>query len=331
MTGRLRLPSDPARRPLDDEAVFIGGMPRSGTSLMRDIIGSHPDVAMFPGELPVTTLLAGAFPEPFPPGKDEIERLVEAFVEHPRMERAGIELDRRPILDGLAAEPAITRITVLTHVMRQHARQAGRPRWGVKEPLTEFCADRLLAELPRATVVHMVRDPRDVVSSQRAIWGSEAQHVVSTTYAWRRSAALAHRQPQARARGYVAVRYENLVADPAAVVAAICEGVGIAYRPELLLLSARPPWWVNSSDPTSSKGRADIFASAVSRHVRDLPVADCCFMQLRARDEMERWGYQLRGVPLTAADRSRVGLRFAQEAAWRPVKWWRDRRAASRG
>ncbi|HYB42129.1 MAG TPA: sulfotransferase, partial [Candidatus Methylomirabilis sp.] len=87
MTGRLCPSADPARRPLDDEAVFVGGLPRSGTSLMRDIIGAHPDVAMFPGELPVTTLLAGTFPAPFPRGGDEIERLVGAFVEHPRVQR----------------------------------------------------------------------------------------------------------------------------------------------------------------------------------------------------------------------------------------------------
>jgi len=37
----------------------------------------------------------------------------------------------------------------------------------------------------------MVRDPRDVVTSQRGRWGGAAQHVVSTTDAWRRSAALA--------------------------------------------------------------------------------------------------------------------------------------------
>jgi hypothetical protein len=99
----------------------------------------------------------------------------------------------------------------------------------------------------------------------------------------------------------------------------------------MLLLSARPPWWVNSSDPASSKGRSDIFASAVSRHVHDLPAADSYFMQRRAADEMERWGYRPRTVPLAVGDRACVGLRFAQETVWRPIKWWRDRRLASRG
>ena len=41
-----------------DAAIFVGGMPRSGTSLMRDILGSHPDVAMFFGELPLWRELA---------------------------------------------------------------------------------------------------------------------------------------------------------------------------------------------------------------------------------------------------------------------------------
>ena len=44
--------------PPRDAAIFVGGMPRSGTSLMRDILGSHPDVAMFLGELPLWRELA---------------------------------------------------------------------------------------------------------------------------------------------------------------------------------------------------------------------------------------------------------------------------------
>jgi hypothetical protein len=67
---------------MSDRAILIGGVARSGTSLMRDIVGSHPDVAMFPSELPIGSLLSGALargdagrPDPgagFCPGEREI-------------------------------------------------------------------------------------------------------------------------------------------------------------------------------------------------------------------------------------------------------------------
>ena len=302
---------------LPDEAIFVGGIPRSGTSLMRDIVGAHPDVAMFPSELPLWRVIAVEFAGQDPGRRDVRTRLVGALVSHPRMSQSGIVLDGDAILSALEDERVVTAGTVFAHTMRQYARQRGRPRWAVKDPLTEFHADRIFEALPRASFVHMIRDPRDVIVSQRGMWGAAAQHVVSTTDAWRRSAALARRR--AGTRGYAAVRYEDLVADPAAVVPRVCEALGLAYRPEMLERSSRPRAWKYSGDPELA-GRDDIFRSAVARHVRQLPEADACFIQLRAAREMARWGYATRRVALTARDRGRVALRFTQEAVWRAVR-----------
>jgi hypothetical protein len=312
-----------------DEAIFIGGIPRSGTSLMRDIVGAHPDVAMFPSELPLWRVIAVEFAGQAPARRDVQARLVGALVNHPRVSQAGIILDGEAILNALADERVVTVGSVFAHTMRQYARQQGRPRWGVKDPLTEFHADRIFEELPRATFVHMIRDPRDVVTSQRGMWGAAAQHVVSTTDAWRRSAALARRR--AGTRGYVAVRYEDLVADPAAVVRRVCEALGLTYRPEMLERSWRPRSWRVSWDPELA-GRHDIFQGAVARHARQLHDADACFIQLRAGREMARWGYAERRVALTARDRGRIVLRFTQEAAWRAVRhvWSPPRRLVRR-
>jgi len=306
---------------LDDDGIIVGGVPRSGTSLMRDILGSHPDVAMFPGELPVARLAAGDFPAPDRHGRDPREYLVGELVNHPRMAQAGIVLDARAILDALGSEPPFTPVAVLAHVLRQLARQAGRPRWGVKDPLAEFHTDRLLAELPRATIVHMVRDPRDVVTSSRARWGAAAQHVVSATDAWRRSAALGRRQREDRTHGFVSVRYEDLVADPPAILRKVCNVAGLAYRPEMLERSTRPSGWGGSSDAGSRSPRV-IFPDAVSRHVGQLPAGDRRFIELRAGREMERWGYPRRPATLTARDRRLVALRLVQEAAWRALRRW---------
>ena len=286
---------------------------------MRDILGSHPDVAMFPAELPLWRVLALDFAGQDPRRREVQERLVGAIVTHPRMRQAGVALDGQAILDALASEGVSSLGMIFAQAMRQYARQAGRPRWGVKDPLSEFQADRIFAELPRARMVHMLRDPRDIVTSQRGMWGPRAQHIVSTIDSWRRSAALARRQMRARPGAYVAVRYEDLVADPAGVVRQVCDVVGLAYRPDMLEMAARPPWWVISSDP-ALRSRRDIFAEAVGRHLRQLARADSCFIQLRAGRELERWGYPSRPIPLTPGDRGRVALRFAQEAAWRVVR-----------
>lgn len=318
-TPETRAAAGPPAPPLPDAAILVGGIPRSGTSLMRDILGSHPDVAMFPAELPFWRVLAADFAGQDPGRRDVQQRVVDAIVSHPRMRQAGIGLDVEAVLRALAAEPPGTLGAVFAQAMREYARQAGRPRWGVKDPLSEFYAEIIFADLPAAAMVHMIRDPRDVVASQRAMWGAEAPHVVSTTDRWRRSAALARRRTRGRAARYVAVRYEELVADPPGVVCRVCDVVGLAYRPEMLELSARPSWWAGTSDPPLAD-RRDIFTESVARHLRQLGAADARFVELRAGREMERWGYRRRPVPLTPSDRGRLAARLAQEAVWRVLR-----------
>ena len=302
---------------LPDDPIFVGGLPRSGTSLMRDIIGSHPDVTMYPTELPLWRIIAVQFAREDLSRRETRARLVGALVNHPRMSQAGIVLDPGAILSALDGEPVVTVGVVFSHLMRQYARQQNRPRWGVKDPLNEFHADCIFAELPRASIVHMIRDPRDVVTSQRGRWGAAAQHVVSTTDAWRCSAALARQR--GRARGYVTVRYEDLVADPPAIVQRVCEGVGLDYRPAMLERSGRSRSWSAAWDPELA-GRTDIYEGAVARHRRQLPAADACFIQLRAGREMAHWGYATPPLALGARDSGVVALRFAQEVVWRAVR-----------
>jgi hypothetical protein len=297
---------------------------------MRAILGSHPDVAMFPEELPLWRALAPDFA-----GQDlgrpaVRERLVGALVTHRAVRQAAVTLDGEAILTALAGEPEITLGLVFAEAMRQYARQAGRPRWGVKEPRSEFCAERILAELPRARIVHMIRDPRDVVASQRASWGWVAQHVVSTTDTWRRSAALARRLTAAGTGGYLAVRYEDLVADPAAIVRRVCAVVGLDYRPTMLEMGGQPLWTGSNSSEEALADRRDIFDLSVARHVRQLPPPDACFIRLRAGREMEEWGYPSRPAPLTARDRGRLALRLAQEGAWRAARRLGLRRLVAR-
>jgi hypothetical protein len=311
-------PSRPPGRP-QDEAIFIGGMPRSGTSLMRAILGSHPDVAMFPRELPLWRGLAVAFAGRDLGRREERERLVETLVAHPVVADAGVALDASAILEALAGRPDVTLGAVFAAAMREHARRSGRPRWGVKEPRSEFHAERILAELPRAAFVHMIRDPRDVVASQRAMWGRTAQHVAATAAAWRRSAALARRMG-ARAGGYVAVRYEDLVTDPPAVVRRVCAAARLGYRPEMLEMGGQPLWPGSNSSDGALRDERGIFLAGVARHARQLAPPDVRFIELRAGREMERWGYPARPLRLTAGGRARLALRFAEEAGWHALR-----------
>ena len=292
--------------PPSDAAIFVGGMPRSGTSLMRDILGAHPDVAMFFGELPLWRELAAAHAGGDLARAADRDALIRDLVTHPRMQGARMTLDARELAAALSGEPAVSLGAVFAQALRQYARREGKPRWGVKDPRNEFYADQILAELPAARVVHMLRDPRDVLASQRAIWGHRAQHIVSTTYDWRRSAAVARRHQAVHQGSYAVVRYEDLVTDPTRVVRDLCRTLDLDYRPAMLDVAGRPPWAEGEGgDSRRSEPSTAISASRVGRHLRDLAPGEARYVEWRARREMDDWGYA-RATPAPSGGRARI-------------------------
>ncbi len=312
------VPPAPAR-PFD-RAIFVGGMPRSGTSLMRLILGLHPDVAMFPGELPLWREIAPAHASADLARPEARQRLVRHLAAHPRMHRAGIALDETALLAELGAEPAVTVGAVFARALREVARQAGKPCWGVKDPRSEFHADRIFAELPAARMVHMVRDPRDILASQRAAWGRRAQHIVSTIDDWRRSAALGRRGPVVHGNAYVAVRYEDLVTAPERVVGTVCAAIGLDYHAEMLEVAGQALWPARDPGESASVHRADsISPTSVGRYRADLHPGETRYVEHRARDELAAWGYETCGSS-GGRGRARLYRCLGEEAAWRALR-----------
>ncbi len=298
-----------------DAAIFVAGMPRSGTSLMRLILGSHPEVAMLEVELPLWREIARAHAGSDLGQPGPRQRLIQDLVGHPNMRRAAVAPDGVLLADELAGQPAVTLGTVFAHAFRQVARRAGKARWGVKDPRSEFLADRIFAELPACRLVHLVRDPRDVLASQRAASGRLAQHVVSTVEAWRRSARQARRGPLTHAGAYVAVRYEDLVRDPARVVRDICPALGLTYRPAMVEVAGRllrPPREAGGSGRLAEP----ISPRPVGRFRADLHPGDVRYVQWRAGREMRDWGYEAEPVGATSG-RVRLMRRLGEEGAWR--------------
>ena len=230
------------------------------------------------------------------------------------MQHAQMTLDGDALAAALAREPAVSLGAVFAHALRQYARREGKPRWGVKDPRNEFHADQILAEFPAARVVHMLRDPRDVIASQRAMWGSRAQHIVSTTHDWRRSAALARRHQAVHRGSYAVVRYEDLVLDPARVVLDLCRTLDLDYRPAMLDLAEPPLSQTPEGDDSRRAGpRTAISAGRVARHLRDLAPGEARYVEWRARREMDDWGYA-RATPARPGGRARIVRCLVEEA-----------------
>jgi Sulfotransferase family len=111
----------------------------------------------------------------------------------------------------------------------------GKPGWGDKTPLYVAHADEVKRVFPEARIVHLVRDGRDVALSLLRVPFGPA-NVWAAARQWRAAVEAGERAQARFPDDVLSVRYEDLVADPATVVPAVCRFAGIAYAPAMLAI-----------------------------------------------------------------------------------------------
>jgi hypothetical protein len=212
--------------------VFVLGVRRSGTTLLRVILDRSPGIAI-PDESHFVPQLAHRHRTPV--GIDD-------FVDDLRRLRTlatwGIGADDvAPLLrSGMTTGEAIGA------VFAAYAGKNGKPRWGDKTPAYMRHLSLLERLFPDALYVHLIRDGRDCALSFLGMpddaptrtW-AHPEDVVGFACQWvsevGAARALGRRVGPSR---YHELRYEELVADPERVVRAVCGFAGIDFEPGML-------------------------------------------------------------------------------------------------
>lgn len=211
----------PSARP-----VFIGGCPRSGTTLLRTMLNSHPELAI-PHE---TRILVDGYRRRTQWGDlrdPENRRQVARWVVERKVSRYRQLTDDADELVERMVAAAPTLGSVLSTGFRLYADRHGKPRWGDKRPSIVLNLDAAFAMFPDAQYVNVVRDPRAVVASIRKVgrqhgWG--AHGLPGGTDTWERSVRAADQwQRRLGPAQFLEVQYEDLVTDTAAVLGRLVE------------------------------------------------------------------------------------------------------------
>ena len=179
---------------------MIGGCPRSGTTLLRCLLGSHPNIGC---EVETRVFHRTVLPK-------HVERLA-----------MWLGLDRA-VVDQLYRS-STAQAQFVERLFAEYCRVRGKPRWAEKTPDNVKVVDYIFEHFPRAKFVHGIRDGRDVVCSFRTHPSAKIVGGVAHPVETRRSVEhCARRWTKAVAGGlrfrghpgYHEVRYEDLVAQP---------------------------------------------------------------------------------------------------------------------
>lgn len=216
--------------------MFVVGMNGSGTTMLLDCLGRHPQLYAFPKEtrlIPYLMSKAGAY------GDLRVDANFLALWEEVRNlgvfrltnDDAPVPLppDWRDHPRGLAA--------VLDAQFSYFAAREGKRRWCEKTP-QHVQHLRALAELfPTAKFVQVVRDGRDCAASFHRRWRRQPE---LTIYRWKKVVAAGHEQGQRLGdKRYLEIRYEDLTAAPEISLRRICEFLELPFD-TAVLGSARP-------------------------------------------------------------------------------------------
>jgi hypothetical protein len=227
----MRARCDKAREPVGDLFPFVIGCARSGTTMLRAMLDSHPDVAVPHESYFVVPVLVRRDRYESGPGLDRT-LLLEDLGRDQTFTRWGLdEASVRAVRDDddLRTVPA-----AIERLYGEYARRAGKPRFADKTPRNVLHVDLLGGAFPGARFVHLVRDGRDVVPSLVGLDYFPDRFAEAVLY-WQDRVRHGRRAGRRLGAGrYLEVRYEALVAEPEATLRTLCDFLDLAYDPAML-------------------------------------------------------------------------------------------------
>lgn len=199
---------------------------RSGTTLLRAMLGQHPRIA------------AGLETHWF-----ELDpaagtaRYGESAEEHIRRLAGFFQIEAMPALAWW--RQARTAEEFLASFMAFYAAGQGKPRWAEKTPGNLRHAERILARWPEARLIHIVRDPRDVFASFRRSEKYGGPTDYGALWCDYFEAAAAARRAAGPER-FVECKYEALVWSPEAEMRRLLAFLDEPWDPACARFDGRP-------------------------------------------------------------------------------------------
>ena len=195
--------------------VFVVGSPRSGTTLLYDMLLSAGGFAQYLGESNIFNLVAPRF------GDLSIranrEKMLNAWLGSRLFRVSGLEAHQitEKILNDCRNAGDFLRI-----VMDELARQQGASRWASNAPEEILHVQRIKETIPEALFIHMIRDGRDVGVSLaekhylRPFPWKDRETAEGAALYWEWIVQKGRAAGATLGKAYIEVRFEELVSDP---------------------------------------------------------------------------------------------------------------------
>jgi hypothetical protein len=308
--------------------IFIVGMPRTGTTLTRNILNCSKDIGIggesrfFEGTRRFGFETRPSFRKQIAQvgdiatdvGAKKVTDYIYSIRKNNFWGRIAKSVDREEFLYKLLASSRSER-SFLDLAMGFYAN--GKPFRGEKTPAHVYCVPTLFEWFPNTKVIHMFRDPRAIyISQQKKNQESNSSltipivhharivfELLESTYimiAWLRVIRLHYQYQQRYPKCYYLLKYEDLISNPQTNSQKLCEFLEVDFTEEMLQQTV-----INSSFLPSNQAQG-FDTQAIDRWRKYMHPIIKKWFALWGKKHLLRFGYKLTVVCyfLTSASQS---------------------------
>lgn len=290
--------------------IFIVGNSRSGTTMLGRIFGMNSRVHSF-GELHFFEQMIASDTLRSDPEwpRDKLLKLAERLITSSReglffnVPEGKYTAEAEAIIAGLDRRGPVS---LYKAVLAAHTAEAGKAIPLEQTPRYLFTTEEILEAFPDSHVINIVRDPRDVMLSQKNRWKRGRlsglgipllwtirswanYHPVTTSKLWSSAVKMADRMVSHHR--FHSISYEGLLNDPEPVLRGVCAEIELPFEPEMLQVTQ-----VGSSMGMDKPDQRGLDKSRIGSwkngKLTDAEIAIC---EQVAGKQMQAHGYELSG------------------------------------
>ena len=217
-----------------NEPVFIVGMPRSGTKLLRELLNQHSFISIPKSESHFIPYFVNHFSKEG--GMETVlsdEELYAQLIATPfyrNMSVSGTSLNFAEFQNGIRGSKKWS--DIFRFILKHFSENPNAEIWGDKTPGYLNYIGMIYKLYPDAKFVHILRDPRDYCISVRNIWNKS---MYRAAHVWNQTITEFNESTPKEINVYI-VRYEELINDPRKVLTGLTDWLGLQFEESMLTL-----------------------------------------------------------------------------------------------
>ena len=289
------------------EQIFVVGSGRCGTTMMGRVLNNHKDIFTFKEVHFLGWLCSKDDINSLIDRRDAISLLSKLFA----IQKDGIFFTKNPKQFDKKSQAVLSDVVKLKPIevyerfLQTITNENGRSITCEQTPKNIFYIQELLSHFQNAKIIHMVRDSRDVLLSQKNKWkrgflGASKiplretirsymnYHPITSAKFW--NSAVLHGNKMEENPRVIKIKFEELLQNPQEKIMELCDFIKIPFDKKMLEVPN-----IGSSTALDKEDELEIDSTKIEKWKKGgLTTAEIYLSQIFTKDRMQANGYELK-------------------------------------